>query len=212
MFRPCFEKTLRMWSLHMRRMIPGPGILWALLVLRFLVTVLFTFTSTVISNIKPFPIYGVWETELRLAFVLVLQSLPGAVHLMAPICGSWTRISRGTSWRSCINAFGDLSREWVREANCMVARYLSSPGLAFMSKHFFALENVNNTTQHMLATCSKLRLVLVMLLSMAVHAVWVCEQPEGSSDTFPNHVRFSWLCNRVAWVSWWVQCASVSHV
>lgn len=41
----------------------------------------------------------------------------------------------------------------------------------------------------------------MMLVSMAVHAIWVCEQPSGSSDTFPNHVRFSWLCNRVSWVS-----------
>lgn len=37
-----------------------------------------------------------------------------------------------------------------------------------------------------------------MLVSIAVHAIFLCEQPAGSDDVFPNHPRFSWLCNRVA--------------
>ena len=37
-----------------------------------------------------------------------------------------------------------------------------------------------------------------MLVSLAVHATFLCEQPVGSSDVFPNHIRFAWLCNRVA--------------
>lgn len=40
-----------------------------------------------------------------------------------------------------------------------------------------------------------------MLISVAVHAVFLCEQPMGSADVFPNHPRLSWLCNRVAIVS-----------
>lgn len=61
-------------------------------------------------------------STLRLAILLVLQSSPGALHLMAPVCGSWTRISRGTSWRSCMNCFGDLSKEWITGANQMISR------------------------------------------------------------------------------------------
>ncbi|CAK8999741.1 unnamed protein product, partial [Durusdinium trenchii] len=100
---------------------------------------------------------------LALAILLVLQSSPGALHLMAPVCGSWTRISRGTSWRSCMNCFGDLSKEWITGANQMISR------------------------------C-----VVIMLLSIALHCNFLCEQPMGSSDVFPNHPRLSWLCNKVA--------------
>ena len=40
-----------------------------------------------------------------------------------------------------------------------------------------------------------LRLVLVLLLAEAVHAVFVVEQPEGSGDVLPFHERMDWLCN-----------------
>lgn len=60
--------------------------------------------------------------KFRLAILMVLQSSAGALHLYAPVCSSWTRISRGTSWRTCINAFGDLTSCWVRSANQMVSR------------------------------------------------------------------------------------------
>ena len=43
------------------------------------------------------------------------------------------------------------------------------------------------------------RLVAIMLISIAVHATFLCEQPAGSVF-FPNHPRLSWLCNRVAFV------------
>ena len=37
-----------------------------------------------------------------------------------------------------------------------------------------------------------------MLVSLAVHAVFLCEQPVGSTDVFPNHPRLAWIFNRVA--------------
>lgn len=45
------------------------------------------------------------------------------------------------------------------------------------------------------------RVVLVMLVSIAVHGVFLCEQPAGSADVFPNHPRLSWLCNCVAYAT-----------
>ena len=63
----------------------------------------------------------------RLALVLLLKSAPGAVHLFAPVCSSWTRVSRGTSARTCLNWFGDLSLEWVTSSNTMISRQ----GVAF---------------------------------------------------------------------------------
>lgn len=58
----------------------------------------------------------------RLALVMLLQSSPGALHLFAPVCSSWTRISRGTSLRTCINCFGDLSVPFVQTGNLMISR------------------------------------------------------------------------------------------
>lgn len=54
--------------------------------------------------------------------MMAAQSAAGALHIFAPVCASWTRISRGTSWRTFINPFGDLSSGWVRDANLMVSR------------------------------------------------------------------------------------------
>lgn len=42
------------------------------------------------------------------------------------------------------------------------------------------------------------RVVLILLISLAVHAIFLVEQPDGSGDVFPLHPRFNWLCNRVA--------------
>lgn len=69
-----------------------------------------------------------WKTSrnnllhLRLALLLAMKSVPGCLHLCAPVCSSWTRISRGTSWRTAINVFGDLTSEWVVGANLMISR------------------------------------------------------------------------------------------
>ena len=60
--------------------------------------------------------------NFRLAILMAAQSCPGALHVYAPVCSSWTRISRGTSWRSSINVFGDLTSAWVRSANLMLSR------------------------------------------------------------------------------------------
>ena len=42
------------------------------------------------------------------------------------------------------------------------------------------------------------RLAILMLVSLAVNAVFLCEQPVGSSDVFPYHPRLAWIFNRVA--------------
>ena len=61
-------------------------------------------------------------TKMRLAIMMAVQSAVAALQLFAPVCSSWTRISRGTSWRTSINVFGDLSSSWVRDANTMLSR------------------------------------------------------------------------------------------
>ena len=63
--------------------------------------------------------------NLRVALALALRTLPLGLHIYAPDCSSWTRISRGSSLRNSLCAIGDLDKGWVRRANCMIARFLS---------------------------------------------------------------------------------------
>ena len=43
-------------------------------------------------------------------------------------------------------------------------------------------------------------MVLLLLLIVAVHAVFLIEQPRGSDDVFPYHERFSWFVNKICYV------------
>ena len=41
------------------------------------------------------------------------------------------------------------------------------------------------------------RCVLLIILAEAVHAVWLLEQPSGSTDVLPLHPRLNWLMNEI---------------
>ena len=45
-------------------------------------------------------------------------------------------------------------------------------------------------TQHLTPNLTSLRLVLLMLLILAVHGIFLIEQPRGSEQVFPFHRRF----------------------
>ena len=45
-----------------------------------------------------------------------------------------------------------------------------------------------------------MRLVLLILLSEALHTIWILEQPSGSTDVLPFHSRFNWIINEVLYV------------
>ena len=63
---------------------------------------------------------------LRSAICAALSSMPGALHLYAPTCSSWTQISAGTHERTALNMFGNTSHEFVRDGTMMVSRLLLS--------------------------------------------------------------------------------------
>lgn len=64
--------------------------------------------------------------QLRCAICAALSSVPGALHLYAPVCSSWTLISSGTHERNGMNMFGNTSHEFVRDGTMMVSRWLVS--------------------------------------------------------------------------------------
>lgn len=57
-----------------------------------------------------------------LAMLLSLCTVPAGLHVMAPDCSSWTRISRGTSMRDALCTLGRLDLQWVRNGSLMIAR------------------------------------------------------------------------------------------
>ena len=44
------------------------------------------------------------------------------------------------------------------------------------------------------------RLVLLMILILAVHGVFIVEQPTGSEQVLPFNRRFSWFANKICYV------------
>ena len=62
--------------------------------------------------------------HLRLAIHLVLSAVPNGLMLLAPECGSWTVISRGSTWRSVVNWHGMPGVQAVAKGNMMMARCL----------------------------------------------------------------------------------------
>lgn len=55
---------------------------------------------------------------------MVMAMGPNALLVLAPECSSWTVVSRGTSKRSVVNFWGDMSTAFVRRANLMMSRTL----------------------------------------------------------------------------------------
>ena len=47
------------------------------------------------------------------------------------------------------------------------------------------------------------RMALILLLTQAVHAIFVLEQPSGSVDTLPFHPRLDYLFNTVLYALCW---------
>ena len=56
--------------------------------------------------------------------LLALRTIPGGMHIYAPDCSSWTRISRGTSLRNALCTLGRLDLQWVRNGSHMIAKCL----------------------------------------------------------------------------------------
>ena len=59
---------------------------------------------------------------MALAIALVLQTQPGGLVWMAPVCSSWVFLCLGSSGRSKLDVLGNTERKFVRDANLMVSR------------------------------------------------------------------------------------------
>jgi len=59
----------------------------------------------------------------RLSAVCVMKQCPGSFNLVAPDCGSWSLVSRGTSLRSPMNPNGRSALPFVARGNTTVARW-----------------------------------------------------------------------------------------
>ena len=114
----------------------------------------------------------------------VMRELPNAMNVLAPPCGSWSFVSRGTSDRSPINPDGRASTDFVTDGNMTIARR----GICSLS----ACTTVHDSMSR--------RLVLLMILILAVHGVFILEQPLGSEQVLPFNRRFSWFANKICYV------------
>ena len=60
--------------------------------------------------------------HLRLSLACVLREAPNAMNVLAPACGSWCMVSRGTTYRSPVNPDGRAGVDFVAEGNKTIAR------------------------------------------------------------------------------------------
>lgn len=61
----------------------------------------------------------------RLSLHVIIQEVPGACNLLAPVCSSYVVTSRGTSRRSVINPDGFVLYDFVSLGNLLVSRPLA---------------------------------------------------------------------------------------
>ena len=134
---------------------------------------------------------------LRLACVCVMKEPPNAFNLVAPDCGSWSVVSRGTSQRSAINPLGRQGIPFVQRGNGTISRW----GFDHM-----ILSGIFRKYTMDVRSILPDRVVCLLLLMTAVHAIWVLEQPHGADQVLPRHPRFEWLCNEILYVLWLNTC------
>ena len=113
--------TLR-WLLSQEGLLSFPILLDHLGIDGWFQTNLFWDTVYSAKILKSSQEYAMVSLLLRLALALALATVPGGLHVLAPDCSSWTRISRGSSLRSQINVFGNTSSSWVLRGCMMIAR------------------------------------------------------------------------------------------
>lgn len=59
----------------------------------------------------------------RMCMHLILNQVINAFNLLAPVCGSWSAVSRGSTHRSFINPMGHQEYNAVSFGNRMVSRF-----------------------------------------------------------------------------------------
>ncbi|CAK9081515.1 Uncharacterized protein SCF082_LOCUS38788 [Durusdinium trenchii] len=80
----------------------------------------------------------------------ILNEVPDGANLLAPVCGSWSAVSRGSTWRTFVNPMGQQAFHAVSSGNRMVSRcvllilvilarnlvfYLEQPAQSLLPRH-----------------------------------------------------------------------------
>ncbi len=125
---------------------------------------------------------------------VLLQESPDALNMAGPDCASWGLPARSTSGRTVLNILGRQDLPFVTGGNCMIARLLgmNQNEIHQLFKYVHG-QHVNNFS---------IRLVAFCLVCLAVHVIFVVENP--SASLLPEHPRWSWFQNLICWETWLV--------
>ncbi|CAE7333694.1 unnamed protein product [Symbiodinium pilosum] len=80
-----------------------------------------------------------------LCVYVILNQVPEALSLFAPMCASWGAPNRGTSMRSVLNPSGQMNYRSVQEANTTVSRMTLLALLILSRNGLFLVENPMQT-------------------------------------------------------------------
>ena len=142
-----------------------------------------------------------------MACFAALQLAPGCLGLIAPDCRSWGAPARGSSWRTPINVLG-VGYPFVVDGNCMASRKLGhAPKHACV--HLCCRVLLIHSDQVDAQAMQQLRVTLVCLLVLSMHAFFIVEQPRAS--LLFNYFRWQWLQQRICWVTLHACITCIKH-
>ena len=130
---------------------------------------------------------------MRLALWVVLNEIPDAMNVFGPDCSSWGMPARATSMRTFLNPNGRLGNRWVASGTMMVARILASKWKSMLQFDLMLKDHNRGSGFNAFHLIAYLRMVLVLLVVLSVHATFLAEQPHGS--LLPRNQRWEWFTN-----------------
>ena len=110
------------------------------------------------------------DAGFALCVVAVLRMKPGGLAVLAPVCSSFSGMSRHQSGRSARRPEGDELKLWVRDANIMTARVVLLMQLCQALQLPFILEQPGGSSMEKMPRFLSLRLNTVLLF---VCSVWM---------------------------------------
>ena len=90
------------------------------------------------------------DSGLALAMIAILKMLPGGLLVAAPVCSSFSSMSRASSKRTVFTPAGDVDRIFVRQGNVMVRRLVLVLWLAHSLGHAFVVEQPRGSIMSLL--------------------------------------------------------------
>ena len=108
------------------------------------------------------------DSGMCLAIIAILKLLPESLAIFAPVCSSFSAMSRHTSERTACKPLGDELKVWVADSNILAGRTILLLWLCQALDIAFLLEQPGGTCMPLLPRFQCFQLDVVMMLRVSV--------------------------------------------